>query len=201
MSAEHERQELYKQYLANERLLREKAAADRRASTYLAQAVAASEDIGGRYKQVAPMTITGATPVPQYPRQPEGSPWSQQWPNDPDPLGYSVEDIGEPVGSPAEIEAAQKILDERSAVASSADGGSDDVLVTSLAIEHAEPSTNSSGVGLAPATGGAVPKVGIAAPPSLSQSSAALRTTLATRGPALNEQRSVAGPRPFRRRL
>jgi hypothetical protein len=180
MGAEQEKQLLYKQYLENRKLLAAEAA-DRRLSTYLAHALADSEDIGGRFKKVAPMTVVGATPVPEYPRQPEGSPWSQQWPDGPDVYGVPI-DAQEPVGEPHEIEAAQRILDERSA-ALPADGEPvTDAPVNSLAVEcMAGSPTNSSALSApaASATGGAVPKVGIAAP----------------------EQRSVADPRPFRRRL
>jgi hypothetical protein len=113
MTTSHEReQEERRAYLENEKLLREKAADDRRASTYLAQAQAAAEDIGGRFKQVSPMTITGATPIPQVPMQPEGSPWSQQWPEGPDEFGVPI-DAMEPVGSEAEIERAAEILREQ----------------------------------------------------------------------------------------
>jgi hypothetical protein len=195
-----ERERLYKQYLENRRLLDEKAAADKRLSTYLAHALADSEDIGGRFKKVAPMTVVGATPVPEYPRQPEGSPWSQQWPDGPDVYGVPI-DAQEPVGEQFEIEAAQRILDERSA-ALPADGEPvTDAPVNSLAVECVAGSPTNSSALSAPAmsaTGGAVPKVGIAASPTPSQSSGALRTSPA-RGSASNVQRSVADPRPFRR--
>jgi hypothetical protein len=151
-NAEQEKQDLYRAYLHNRKQLDEKASADRRLSTYLAMAVAASEDIGGRYKHVAPMTIVGATPVPQYPRQPEGSPWSQQWPDGPDVYGVPI-DAQEPVGEQFEIEAAQKILDERSAgSASTADGSSAVVPASaSLSVERAELPTNNSSALSAPA--------------------------------------------------
>jgi hypothetical protein len=221
MSAEQEKQLLYKQYLDNRKLLDEKAAAEkRRLSTYLAMAVADSEDIGGRFKKVAPMSVVGATPVPEYPRQPEGSPWSQQWPNDPDPLGYSVED-SEPVGSEAEIEEAAQILRDREAAAvTSPVADCADVAVSAATVSLAAdeplptsaPQSSSSSVGIgvsakssmgksASATERAALEAADVARSSSSQSSAALQPTLATRGSALNEQRSVADPRPFRRRL
>jgi hypothetical protein len=161
MSTEHKReQEERRQYLANEKLLREKAAEDRRASTYLAQALAASEDIGGRYKQVSPMTITGATPVPQMPQQPEGSPWSQQWPSGPDELGYSVEDIGEPSGSPAEVERAAEILREREVAAAALPSAADvdRVVEAPTAVRHhaGETSTRSTQYQSLAITGAAV---------------------------------------------
>jgi hypothetical protein len=189
-------QEAYRDYLENEKLLR-KTAEDKRLSTYLAHAVADSEDIGGRFKQVSPMTITGATPFPQYPRLPANSPWSQQWPKGEDVYGVPI-DAQEPVGEQFEIEEAQRILDERSA-ALPADGEPvTDAPVTSLAVECVAGSpTNSSdvvGVGVS-TTGEPLAEVLTSGSPTPSQSSAALRTTLTTRGSASNVQRSVADPR------
>jgi hypothetical protein len=173
MTTEREReQEERRQYLANEKLLREKTADDRRASTYLAQALAASEDIGRRFKQVSPMSITGATPVPQYPTQPANSPAAIPWPDAPDPLGYSVEDMPV-IGEPHEQIEAQRILVQRS-FAPPASGGAEVVPVSStFAVEQLSASpTNSPDVAFSvSATERAVSTAADAARSSLSQSS------------------------------
>jgi hypothetical protein len=104
MTTEREQQER-KAYLENEKLLR-KAAEDRRLSTYLAMALADSE-LPGRFGKVTQQNIVGIAPTPQYPAQP-----SIPWPNEPDPLGFSVEDMPV-VGEPHEIEEAARILRER----------------------------------------------------------------------------------------
>jgi hypothetical protein len=121
-----------------------KAAEDKRASTYLAMAEAASLEIGGRYKSVSPMSITGTTPFPVYPAQPESSPYHHDpTGNLPDPLGYSISDQ-EVIGEPFEQIEAQRLLDQRS-LARPRDGGSDDVPAASTsaaAVELSEPPTH-----------------------------------------------------------
>jgi hypothetical protein len=219
MSAEHERQLLYKQYLENRRLLDEKAAENKRLSTYLAMAVADSE-LPGRFGNLAQQRVVGATPGPIYPKQPANSPWSQQWPEGEDVYGVPI-DAQEPVGEPHEIEEAAQILRDREAAAvSSPAADCADVAVSAATVSLAAdeplptsaPQSSSSSVGIgvsakssmgksASATERAALEAADVARSSSSQSSAALQPTLATRGSALNEQRSVADPRPFRRRL
>jgi hypothetical protein len=169
VTTEHEReQEERRQYLANEKLLREKAAEDRRASTYLAMALADSE-LPGRFGKVTQKHIVGASPGPIYPAQPESSPFHHDpTGNLPDPLGYAIDDQP-PVGEPFEIEAAQRILDERSSVPPD-DGSSAAVPAVPLAaVERAELPTTSPSVSIsAMATGGAVTVLPpVAAPPTL----------------------------------
>jgi len=54
--------------------------------TYLRRAQADAEtELGGRFKK--PITVIGAG-VPEYPRQPEGSPWREPPPSGPDEIGY-----------------------------------------------------------------------------------------------------------------
>jgi hypothetical protein len=122
-------------------MLRKKA----EGSTYFQHAQAsANDEAGGRYAKQTPTTVVGADPI-AYPRQPEGSPWSQQWPEGPDEFGVPI-DAMEPVGSDKEIEEAAEILRSRLA-ALPANGGSDDVPATYplvAAVEHFEPPTNSS---------------------------------------------------------
>jgi hypothetical protein len=205
---EREKREDYKAYLENRKLL-EKAATDKRASTYLAMAEAASLEIGGRYKTVSPMSITGTTPIPQMPRQPEGSPWSNsEVLNGPDELGWSVEDIGEPAGSPAEVEEAARILRERqdptvpSPTVDSADvalSAATVSLAVGVPIATSALQSNSSAL-LAPAassTGGA--EVGTAPPTHSHPPSSAANDSLAVRGGPAPEEVQRAGPRSFRR--
>lgn len=88
-------QEDRKAYLENEKLLREKAAEDRRASTYLAMALADSE-LPGRFGKVTQQNIVGASAGPFYPQLPEGSSGAIPWPEDRNPLGFAI-DAMEPV--------------------------------------------------------------------------------------------------------
>ena len=81
--------------LRNDQLVREKAAEDRRASTYLTMALADSE-LPGRFGKVTQQNIVGATPGPIYPQLPEGAMGAIPWPEDRNPLGYAV-DAMEPV--------------------------------------------------------------------------------------------------------
>jgi hypothetical protein len=109
--AEQEKQEDYKAYLENEKLLR-KSAEDKRASTYLAHALVDAEAIGGRFAAVGKASVTGSGPIP-HPHLPAPS-WAGQDTMVEPPLGYAINDQI-PVGDQWEIEAAQRILDQRSA--------------------------------------------------------------------------------------
>jgi hypothetical protein len=170
-TAQEEEQAERRAYLENEKLLREKSAEDKRASTYLAMAEAASLEIGGRYKQVSPMSITGTTPVPQYPALPANSPAAIAWPEGPDVYGEPIDQL-EPVGSDKEIEEAAAILQSRLAVPPASSGPVTDAPETSLAVERVTgPLTNSSAFAPAASAKGGVAfsKVG-ATPPSHSRS-------------------------------
>jgi hypothetical protein len=207
MTSDKEEQALRLAILHNDRLVREKAAQDKRASTYLAHALVDAEAIGGRFAAAAVgrSAVVGSTAVPNYPRLPESSPWAQPNPfNQPEALGYDINWV-EPMGEPFEQIEAQRILDERSASAAPpADGSSTDVPV-SLAVERAELPTHSSALSgpATAATGEPVTQVLMAGSPTPSQSSAALRTTLTTRAPASNDevQRGAGARLPFPRRL
>jgi hypothetical protein len=144
MTSDQEEQALRKSILRNDELVRQQSAGH---GTYLAQAEASALDIGGRFKTVSPMTITGAKAVPQYP--PEGS--GITWPTDIDQLGFAIDD--QPViGEPFEVERAQRILDERSAVPPADDGPDDGPVALPTTVDLSGPSTNSSEVGIAPTT-------------------------------------------------
>jgi hypothetical protein len=162
-TSHQQEQEERRAYLENEKLLR-KATEDRRASTYLAMAIADSE-LPGRFGNVTKQNVVGTTPTPTYPQLPADSPAAIAWPDAPDPLGYAIDEMPV-IGEPFEQEAAQRILDERSA-AHPADGGS--AAPVSLAVEP-EPPTNSPNVSSynVPAMGGST--VAPDGPPSLSQS-------------------------------
>ena len=71
--------------------------------TFLSRAMADDElGLGGRFKRLSNATIVGATPGPQVPTLPEGSPWSNDPVGDERPLGFEI-DAMEPVGTEAEI--------------------------------------------------------------------------------------------------
>jgi hypothetical protein len=165
-TAREEEQADRRAYLENEKLLREKAAEDRRASTFLAMAVADSE-LPGRFGNVTKQNVVGTTPTPTYAQLPADSPAAIAWPDAPDPLGYAIDEMPV-IGEPFEQEAAQRILDDRLA-ALPASGGS--AAPVSLAVERVEPPTNSPDVSSSydvPAMGGSAG--GSADPPSLSHS-------------------------------
>jgi hypothetical protein len=156
----------------NDRLVREKAAEDRRASTFLAMAIADSE-LPGRFGKVTQQHIVGTTPGPIYPPLPANIPW----PEGRDELGYAIDDQ-EIVGSPAEIEAAQRILEQRSA-ADTADGDADDVpVVPSAAVEQLSASPIHSSAFAPPLASTTGPATSLSAPTD-----------------------DVAGPTSLRRRL
>jgi hypothetical protein len=139
-------------------------------STYFQHSIAmAMDEAGGRYAKQNPTTVVGADPI-AYPRQPENSPWSQQWAEGPDVYGVPIDQM-EPVGTDAEIEAAAEILRSRSS-APPDDGASDDVPAVSLAaVDLSEAPTNSSdGDGIAPTMGGSADVAPEVDPSSLSQS-------------------------------
>jgi hypothetical protein len=171
MTSEQEKQDDYKAYLANEKLL-QKAAEEKRASTYLAHAMVDADSVGGRYAATAKASVVGSTPMPSYPRDGAGI----SWPQGSDELGYEI-DAQEPTGEVFEQIEAQRILEQRSsgALLPPDDGG----LATAV-----------------PTPSSVVERV--AGPPS-SQSSDALQSTPA-RAPASNLQRG-AGARSFVRRL
>jgi hypothetical protein len=78
-----------------------------RNDTYFARQSHTVDDVGGRFAKLTPATITGSATSPQYPQQPENSPWHHDPVAATEPLGFSV-DAMEPVGTHAEIEASLK---------------------------------------------------------------------------------------------
>jgi hypothetical protein len=202
-------EEDYKAYLANEKMLREKAAEDRTASTYLAHALADATAIGGRFAAVGRASVTGSGPIP-HPHLPAPS-WAG-FDNGPEPpLGYAIDD--QPVtGEPGEVEEAARILREREDLAANSPAaGSADVALSAATVTLAvgEPiatsalQSNSSDVVFAfnePTTGEPVNEAAEAGSPSLSQSSSrAANDSLAVRGGPAPEEVQRAGPRSFRR--
>ena len=111
MTSEQEEQALRKEVLRNDVLVRQQNAGDRQAATYFGAAIAASEEMGGRFAAVGKSAVVGSSAVPQYPRLPESH--AIPWPEDRNPLGFAINDMGEPSGSPAEVERAAEILRER----------------------------------------------------------------------------------------
>src|SRR5262249_18973412 len=88
-----------KAVLENDRLVRQ-------GSTFHAHAQADAElNLGGRFAQVRPTTVTGATPAAQYPRQPPTSPFASDPCGPEPPLNYNI-DAQEPTGEKFEIEAS-----------------------------------------------------------------------------------------------
>ena len=121
-------------------------------STFFQHAQASAlDESGGRFAKQSPTTVVGASANPSYPRLPEGAMGAIPWPEDRNPLGYSVDQM-EPVGSEAEQLAAQRILDQRSA-ARPADGGPAEVPASALSVERAGPPTSSKSLAI---TGAAV---------------------------------------------
>jgi hypothetical protein len=58
-------------------------------------------ELGGRFKQLTPTSVTGVGPSP-IPQQPSNSPWHHDPVPMEEPLGFSVEDH-DPVGEPHEL--------------------------------------------------------------------------------------------------
>lgn len=74
---------------------------ERRLSTYRSHAEANADlELGGRYSKVTTVTVTGASPIHQYPRQPLTSPANQAaMVGKEEPLGYDInamDVVGEP---------------------------------------------------------------------------------------------------------
>jgi hypothetical protein len=75
---------------------------DRKATTYLAQAIA-EETSQGRFAHLSKATVTGSTPSP-WPRLPANNPWASADPTGQEPpLGYEIHSQ-EPVGTPVEVQ-------------------------------------------------------------------------------------------------
>jgi hypothetical protein len=51
---------------------------ERRASTYMDHAMNADLELGGRFKALHPVSVTGADPAVAVPQQPSTSPWHQR---------------------------------------------------------------------------------------------------------------------------
>jgi hypothetical protein len=198
LTTEQEEQNLRKEVLRNDQLVRQQAAGH---GTFFSHAIAESEAIGGRFAAVGKSAVVGATPGPIYPQLPADSPAAIPWPEGEDVYGVPIDQM-EPVGSEAEQLEAQRILDQRLA-APPASGDADDgpVALPSTVDLSASPTNSPDGVGIGPATGGVAVSEAGATPPSLSQPLAALQSTPATRAPASEEVQRGAGARPFQRRL
>jgi hypothetical protein len=70
-------------------------------STLLDHALASANDLGGgRFAALGtlsrPVIVGSGSPVPQYPKQPDNSPWARQWEGPEPPLGQDVNYV-EPV--------------------------------------------------------------------------------------------------------
>jgi len=65
---------------------RDTLANDRRANTFLGHT---DSGAGGRFAAITESTVTGTARVPQYPRQPEGSPWADEQATEP-PLDFDI---------------------------------------------------------------------------------------------------------------
>ena len=101
-------------------------AEERRGKTYMGHALDAELELGGRYAKVHTTTVTGSTPGPTYPTQPEGSPWAKdECPPEPlidgrsegNTLGYEIDipdaaptstalEVGEPPSPPVQVNLA-----------------------------------------------------------------------------------------------
>ena len=88
MTSEQEEQALRKEVLRNDVLVRQQNAGDRQAATYFGAAIAASEEMGGRFAAVGKSAVVGSSAVPQYPRLPESH--AIPWPEDRNPLGFAI---------------------------------------------------------------------------------------------------------------
>jgi hypothetical protein len=88
--AEESSQSEKRRVLANDQSVRDQ----RQASTYHAFGMIDADEPRGRFQNMSgTMTVIGATPVPQYPRLPESSPWhSDPVPNE-EPLGFRVDEM------------------------------------------------------------------------------------------------------------
>jgi hypothetical protein len=76
-----------------------------RNDTYFARQSNTVDDAGGRYAKLTPSNVIGSATSPQYPQQPENSPWHHDPVAATEPLGFSV-DAMEPVGTHAEVQAS-----------------------------------------------------------------------------------------------
>jgi hypothetical protein len=77
---------------------------------YFSRAQADADMVGGRFKKETEIRVTG---VPQYPTQPETSPWANDVVGVEPPLGYSVDDLGGPI-APNDAETNEPPKSERS---------------------------------------------------------------------------------------
>ena len=181
MTTAHEQeQEERRAYPENHKLL-QKAAEDRRASTYLAHAMVDADAVGGRYRvaDVGRAAVTGSGPIP-HPHLPAPS-WAGQ-DNMPElPLGYAIDDQI-PVGSLAEQQRAAEILREREAAAR-------------------PQAADSSGTSEAPTATPSPADVKTDVPLLQSNSSSNGATVSATRAPASGLTESGAGARLSMRRI
>jgi hypothetical protein len=113
LTSEQEEQKLRKEVLRNDQLVRQQAAGH---GTFFSHAIAASEEIGGRFAAVGKASVTGSGPIP-HPHLPAPS-WAGQDTMVEPAFGVEIDWV-EPVGSEPEIEEAARILREREATATS----------------------------------------------------------------------------------
>jgi hypothetical protein len=166
-------------------------AEQKRESTYLAQALADADDIGGRFKKERPTYITGSTPE-IVPRLPEGASGAINWPEHVggDPLGYSVNDMEPCNGSQAELDRSIQQLEAKAAVSASTAAASDDERTYSSSEGPAgAPSIPPSPIGVQPTAGPLFSKTVSASPQARAE------TAGRTPGPV------ISGVRSFVRRI
>jgi hypothetical protein len=97
---------------------------ERVANTRAAMTAVVSPEAGGRFAHRLIEQINSAGPTVEYPRLPEGSPWSGPQVGDEPLLGYSVEDL-EPTGEPHEVAAGLSPPDNAEAGTASSPANAD----------------------------------------------------------------------------
>lgn len=175
LTSDQEEQKLRKEVLRNDQLVRQQAAGH---GTLFSHAIAASEEIGGRFAAVGRASVTGSAPIP-HAQLPAPS-WAGQDTMVEPPLGYAIDD--QPViGEPFELERAAEILREREVAAAALPSAADvdRVVEAPTAVRHhaGETATRST------------------------QSQSLAITGAAVVGGAGNSSAAKAVPRTFPRRL
>jgi hypothetical protein len=203
-TSREEEQAVRKEVLRNDQLVREKAAGH---GTYFSHACAEADAIGGRFSAVGKASVTGSSPTQTILPAPS---WAGQDVGVEPPFGVDIDWV-EAVGSEKEIEEAARILREGQVAACTSQEAADRSGTSAAPTATPSPAdvqtdvpllqSKSSAISLASAVGPAsrsAPTDELAGPLS-SQTTGSAATTPVTRGPAVNEQRFVAGPHSFRR--
>jgi hypothetical protein len=104
-------QEERRRVILKDRQWRENAKRQGASSYHEMAQTSVGEELGGRFAHLArnQTIVAAADPKVAVPRMPANSPWSRgidEVSAPEEPLGFSVEDIGEPIGTSAEIEAS-----------------------------------------------------------------------------------------------